>query len=123
MMKEFSIFISDFSIFQALHVFENLDNGEILCSSCPNAKTFITGGTSTVSTINKKKILCHYIVQPTYGKNNLNSDCEFHEYQQHDKSCQCRNTDYCADDPLRDFYSITRGINPVIVIKKSRYQI
>lgn len=42
------VVILKLTVIQALHVFENLDNGEILCASCPNAKTFITGGTSTV---------------------------------------------------------------------------
>ena len=36
-------------VFQATAVFEGLDNGEILCAACPNAKVFITGGISCVS--------------------------------------------------------------------------
>ena len=36
-------------MFQATAVFEGLDNGEILCAACPNAKVFITGGISCVS--------------------------------------------------------------------------
>lgn len=35
---------------QATCVFENLDNGELMCAACPNAKVVITAGTSTVST-------------------------------------------------------------------------
>ena len=36
------------SSIQATSVFENLDNGDILCAVCPSAKTVITAGTSTV---------------------------------------------------------------------------
>ena len=34
---------------QATAVFENIGNGEIMCASCPDAKTIVTAGTSTVS--------------------------------------------------------------------------
>lgn len=36
---------------RAVTVFEGKTYGEILCAACPNSKTIITGGTSTVSWI------------------------------------------------------------------------
>ena len=33
------------------------------------------------------------------------------------KSCQCRNTDYWADDTLGNYWTTSRGIDPVIVIQ------
>ena len=67
--SDLSVRIGNYESEKALHVFENLDNGEILCSSCPNAKTFITGGTSTVVNVwelkPKSKKVC--LKQPLYG--------------------------------------------------------
>ena len=36
-------------VLQASGIFENVDNGEILCAACPNEKILVTAGTSTVS--------------------------------------------------------------------------
>ena len=40
-------------------MFEGVEDGEILCAACPNARIVITGGTSTVRTslYNSKQIL------------------------------------------------------------------
>ncbi|XP_052069301.1 WD repeat and FYVE domain-containing protein 3-like isoform X1 [Mytilus californianus] len=67
--SDLSVRIGNYESEKALHVFENLDNGEILCASYPNAKTFITGGTSTVVNVwelkPKSKKVC--LKQPLYG--------------------------------------------------------
>ena len=36
-------------VLQATNVFENVGSGEILTAACPDCKTVITAGTSTVS--------------------------------------------------------------------------
>lgn len=46
--SDLSIRIGNYDSDKASAVFENIDNGEILCASCPDAKTIVTAGTSTV---------------------------------------------------------------------------
>ena len=38
-----------FFFFKILAVYENFHIGQVLCASCPDSRTLITGGTSTVS--------------------------------------------------------------------------
>ncbi|GFS12293.1 WD repeat and FYVE domain-containing protein 3 [Elysia marginata] len=46
--SDLSVRIGPYESEKAISVFEGLDNGEILCASCPTDKIFITGGTSCV---------------------------------------------------------------------------
>ena len=46
---DMSVRIGNYDSDKATAVFENVDNGDILCAACPNSKTVITAGTSTVS--------------------------------------------------------------------------
>ncbi|XP_056017801.1 WD repeat and FYVE domain-containing protein 3-like isoform X2 [Ostrea edulis] len=48
-------------------VFECLDNGEILCATCPNVKTYITGGTSCVVNVWESRQKRLTLKQPLYG--------------------------------------------------------
>ncbi|XP_070185825.1 WD repeat and FYVE domain-containing protein 3-like isoform X2 [Littorina saxatilis] len=54
---------------KAIAIFEGLDNGEILCASCPHDKMFVTGGTSCVVRVweysAKDRRAC--LKQPLYG--------------------------------------------------------
>ena len=45
--QSFIFFFDD--LFQILAVYENFHIGQVLCASCPDSHTLITGGTSTVS--------------------------------------------------------------------------
>ena len=45
--QSFFFFFDD--LFQILAVYENFHIGQVLCASCPDSHTLITGGTSTVS--------------------------------------------------------------------------
>lgn len=47
--SDLSIRMGNYDSDKATAVFENIGNGEILCASCPDAKTIVTAGTSTVS--------------------------------------------------------------------------
>ena len=48
MLINHSFFFFD-DLFQILAVYENFHIGQVLCASCPDSHTLITGGTSTVS--------------------------------------------------------------------------
>ncbi|CAL1540510.1 unnamed protein product [Lymnaea stagnalis] len=67
--SDLSIRIGPYESEKATLVFEGLDNGEILCASCPNDKIFITGGTSCVVNVweysNKERKAT--LKQPLYG--------------------------------------------------------
>ena len=39
---------SHLSIFQSICIHETLDLGDVVCAVCPNNRTVVTGGTSTV---------------------------------------------------------------------------
>ena len=47
--SDLSIRIGHYDSDRAISIFENLDNGDILCAACPNNKVVVTAGTSTVS--------------------------------------------------------------------------
>ncbi|KAK3103345.1 hypothetical protein FSP39_018631 [Pinctada imbricata] len=66
---DLSVRIGNYESDKATQVFECLDNGEILCASCPNAKIFITGGTSCVVNVweNRQKEKKVVFKQPLYG--------------------------------------------------------
>ncbi|XP_059163899.1 WD repeat and FYVE domain-containing protein 3-like isoform X2 [Physella acuta] len=67
--SDLSIRIGSYESEKTILVFEGLDNGEILCASCPNDKIFITGGTSCVVNVweysNKERKAT--LKQPLYG--------------------------------------------------------
>ena len=49
--SDLSVRIGNYDSDKASSIYENLDNGEILCAACPNARMVVTAGTSTVSTV------------------------------------------------------------------------
>ncbi|XP_069124433.1 WD repeat and FYVE domain-containing protein 3-like isoform X2 [Argopecten irradians] len=64
-----SVRIGNYESEKAISVYESLDNGEILCSTCPNGKIFITGGTSCVVNVweNRPKEKKVVLKQPLFG--------------------------------------------------------
>ncbi|BFZ02583.1 hypothetical protein BsWGS_05621 [Bradybaena similaris] len=67
--SDLSIRIGPYESEKAVCVFEGLDNGEILCASCPNDKICITGGTSCVVSVWEygSKDRKATLKQPLYG--------------------------------------------------------
>ena len=47
--SDLSVRVGNYDSDKASAIYENLDNGEILCAACPNARMVVTAGTSTVS--------------------------------------------------------------------------
>ncbi len=47
--SDLSVRVGNYDSDKASAIYENLDNGEILCAACPNARIVITAGTSAVS--------------------------------------------------------------------------
>ncbi|CAH1794598.1 unnamed protein product [Owenia fusiformis] len=45
--SDLSLRIGSYDSEKASAIYENLDQGDIMCASCPNGKTIVTGGTST----------------------------------------------------------------------------
>ncbi|XP_064637335.1 WD repeat and FYVE domain-containing protein 3-like isoform X3 [Lineus longissimus] len=68
---DLSIRIGNYDSDKANLVFENVDNGDILCTACPSARLLITGGSSTVVNVweighgkDKRQLI---LKQPLYG--------------------------------------------------------
>ncbi|XP_061175428.1 WD repeat and FYVE domain-containing protein 3-like isoform X2 [Saccostrea echinata] len=62
-----SVRIGTYDSEKVSQVFECLDNGEILCATCPNARTYITGGTSCVVNVWESRQKRLTLKQPLYG--------------------------------------------------------
>ena len=70
--SDLSVRVGNYDSDKASAIYENLDNGEILCAACPNARMVVTAGTSTVSSSIRTDILFTVIPLDIFGRHGKN---------------------------------------------------
>ncbi len=61
--SDLSVRVGNYDSDKACAIYENLDNGDILCAACPNARMVVTAGTSTVSFVTSHMFLRNGVEQ------------------------------------------------------------